>query len=237
MGRGEGALPRQLGIRGTLDPALGLDPGAGFFLWETWGAQPLSSNTSAHRPGTVAILAVLASLAAAWCGAQTGPVSDGHNLQDFIAPPGTRQIYKPSMLHADLVTGYDRRAPLDSVVYTLDNGARCCRVMGLDSTWVVDYTWVYAHQGLPKRWYDAEDLLRVGDSLGIGDSSPIVLTFGTYRIGVHAGSLEQVRSEAKRLRPPVMPPALAGRLRLKLERAEQALERGAAASSSSAAKH
>jgi len=54
-----------------------------------------------------------------------GPVSDPNNLQDFIAPPGTRQIYKPSMLHADYVTGYDRRARLDSVVYSRDNGARC----------------------------------------------------------------------------------------------------------------
>jgi hypothetical protein len=179
---------------------------------------------------------MLACLAAVLCGAQAGPVSDGHNLQDFIAPPGTRQIFKPSMLHADLATGYDRRAPLDSVVYALDNGARCCRVVGFDSLWVVDYTWVYAHQGLPKRWYDAEDLLRVGDSLGMGDSSPIVLTFGTYRIGVRAGSFEQVRSEAKRLRPRVMPPALSGRLRLKLERAQQALDRESRPGSSPAEK-
>ena len=179
---------------------------------------------------------MLAGLAVVLCGAQSGPVSDGHNLQDFIAPPGTRQVYKPSMLHADYVNGYDRRAPLDSVVYALDNGARCCRVIGFDSLWVVDYTWVYPHQGLPKRWYDAEDLLRVGDSLGVADSSPVVLTFGTYRIGVHAGSFEQVRAEAKRLRPRVMPPELAGRLRLKLERAQQALDHGAAAGSAPATK-
>ena len=194
-------------------------------------------NPPAHRSRTIAILAALACLAAAWCGAQAGSDSDGHNLQDFIAPPGTRQIYKPSMLHADLVQGYDRRAPLDTVVYTLDNGARCCRVVGYDSLWAVDYTWVYAHQGLPRRWYDAEDLLRVGDSLGIGDDSPIVLTFGTYRIGVHGGSFEQVRDEAKRLRPREMPPALAGRLRLKLERAQEALDRQAKAGSSPAEKH
>jgi len=160
------------------------------------------------------------------CGAQASPVSDGHNLQDFIAPPGTRQIYKPSMLHADYTTGYDRRMPLDSVVYALDNGARCCRVMGKDSLWVVDYTWVYPHQGLPKRWYDAEDLMRVGDSLGLGDSAPVVLTFGTYRTAIHARSFEQVRSEAKRLRPRQMPPELSGRLRLKLERAQKALDKG-----------
>jgi len=109
-------------------------------------------------------------------------------------------------------------------------------VIGFDSLWVVDYTWVYPHQGLPKRWYDAEDLLRVGDSLGINDSSPVVLTFGTYRIGVHAGSFEQVRSEAKRLRPRVMPQPLAGRLRLKLERAQRALDREAAGSSGAAKK-
>jgi hypothetical protein len=190
-----------------------------------------------RKSKAIAMLVTLAGLALVLCGAQSDPVSDGHNLQDFIAPPGTRRIYKPSMLHADLVVGYDRRARLDSVVYALDNGSRCCRVLGFDSLWVVDYTWVYAHQGLPRRWYDAEDLLRVGDSLGIGDSSPIVLTFGTYRTGVHAGSLEQVRSEAKRLRPPTMPPALAGRLRLKLERAEGALHGGAAASSTSTGKH
>jgi hypothetical protein len=170
------------------------------------------------------MLSALAGLAALLCGAAAGPVSDGHNFQDFIAPPGTKQIYKPSMLHADFTTGYDRRVPLDSVVYALDNGARCCRLMGRDSMWVVDYTWVYPHQGLPKRWYDAEDLLRVGDSLGMGDNSPVVLTFGTYRIGVNAGSFEQVRSEAKRLRPKAMPPELSGRLRLKLERAQQALD-------------
>jgi hypothetical protein len=182
------------------------------------------------------MLGTLACAAVVLCSAQAAPVSDGHNLQDFIAPPGTRQIYKPEMLHADYVTGYDRRAKLDSVVYALDNGARCCRVIGFDSLWVVDYSWVYPHQGLPKRWYDAEDLLRVGDSLRIDDSTPVVLTFGTYRIGVHAGSFEQVRTEAKRLRPRTMPPELVGRLRLKLERAQKALDHGAAAGSDSARK-
>lgn len=184
---------------------------------------------SAHTfPSGARFVFVLAVLGCVWAlGARAG--SDSHNLEDFIAPPGTRQIVQPSMLHADYVTGYDRRARLDSVVYALDNGARCCRVLGLDSTWVVDYTWVYPHQGMPKRWYDAEDLIRVGDSLGLGESSNVVLTFGTWRMGVHAGSLEQVRSEAKRLRPKVMPRPLAGRLRLKLERAEEAIARGAVA--------
>lgn len=159
-----------------------------------------------------------------------------HNLEDFIAPPGTRTISKPSLLHADLITGYDRRAPLDSVVYALENGARCCRVLGLDSVWVVDYTWVYPHRGMPKRWYDADDLLRVGDSLGLTDTSNVVFTFGTLRIGVHAGNYEQARSEAKRLRPKTMSTALAGRLRLKLERAQEELDRKATASSGAANK-
>ena len=189
-----------------------------------------------QRSRPARLLAPLAFLAVLLLSARAGSAPPDHNLEDFIAPPGTRQIVKPSMLHADLVRGYDRRAPLDSVVYALENGARCCRVIGLDSVWVVDYTWVYPHQGMPKRWYDAEDLLRVGDSLGLGDSSEIVLTFGTYRIGVHAGSFEQARAEAKRLRPQVMPRALAGRLRLKLERAQEALDREAAAAAGAAKK-
>jgi hypothetical protein len=175
------------------------------------------------------VLMMLACLAAVVVGTRAGSEPPERNLEDFIAPPGTRQVYKPSMLHADLTTGYDRRAPLDTVVYALENGARCCRVLGLDSVWVVDYTWVYPHHGMPQRWYDAEDLLRVGDSLGLGDSSNVVFTFGTYRLGVHAGSFEQTRAEAKRLRPQVMPRALAGRLRLKLDRAREALAREAGA--------
>ena len=173
------------------------------------------------------VLIPLACMAVMFLVGRAGSEQPDHNLQDFIAPPGTRTITKPSMLHADLITGYDRRFPLDSVVYALENGSRTCRVIGLDSTWVVDYTWVYPHRGMPKRWYDADDLLRVGDSLGLGDTSNVVFTFGTYRIGVHAGSFEQARSEARRLRPKTMPTALAGRLRLKLERAEEALKRGA----------
>lgn len=155
--------------------------------------------------------------------ARSGP--SGPDLRDITAPPGTRQVSRPSMASADLVTGYDRRAPLDTVVYALENGARCRRVLGLDSVWAVDYTWVYPHRGMPPRWYDAEDLLRVGDSLGLGDSSNVVFTFGTYRVGVRAESFEQARAEAKRLRPHSMPRALAGRLRLKLERAREALAR------------
>jgi hypothetical protein len=188
---------------------------------------------SARAAGALLLLAfpVLAALAA-----HAATATPDFNLQDYIAPPGTRQSLKPSMLHADLVVGYDRRAPLDTVVYALENGSRCCRVIGLDSVWVVDYTWVYPHRGMPKRWYDAEDLIRVGDSLGLGDDAEVVLTFGTYRIGVHAGSFKQARSEGKRLRPKVMPPELAGRLRLKLERAQDALDREAKAASAAAKK-
>jgi hypothetical protein len=181
-------------------------------------------------------LCLLVFPAVAAVSAFAGSDSPDYNLHDFIAPPGTRQSMKPSMLHADLMTGYDRRAPLDTVVYALENGSRCCRVIGPDSVWVVDYTWVYPHRAMPKRWYDAEDLMRVGDSLGLGDDSEVLLTFGTYRIGVRAGSYEQARAEAKRRRPKVMPTALAGRLRLKLERAQAALDREAAAQSSGAKK-
>jgi hypothetical protein len=186
----------------------------------------LPSVVPPQKARAARVLIPLAFLAAALLIGRAGSEPPEHNLQDFIAPPGTRTITKPSMLHADLITGYDRRFPLDSVVYALENGSRTCRVLGLDSTWVVDYTWVYPHRGMPKRWYDAEDLLRVGDSLGLSDTSNVVFTFGTYRIGVHAGSFEQARSEAKRLRPKTMSTALAGRLRLKLERAEEALARG-----------
>lgn len=189
----------------------------------------MSMHLLARRARAAAVLCVLAfQTVAAWTAHATDP---DFNLQDYIAPPGTRQSMKPSMLHADLVKGYDRRAPLDTVVFALENGSRCCRVIGPESTWVVDYTWVYPHRGMPKRWYDAEDLLRVGDSLGLGDDSEVILTFGTYRIAVHAGSFEQARSEAKRLRPKTMSPELAGRLRLKLERAQEALDREAAARS------
>jgi len=197
---------------------------------------PVSARVSPPRARAARLLWLLAFPALVAMGAHAGTDPPDFNLQDYIAPPGTRQSMKPSMLHADLATGYDRRAPLDSVVFALENGSRCCRVIGLDSVWVVDYTWVYPHQGMPKRWYDAEELIRVGDSLHLGDDAEVVLTFGTYRLGVHAGSYEQARSQGKRLRPKVMPPELAGRLRLKLERAQEVLDREAAAKSGAAKK-
>lgn len=169
-------------------------------------------------------LALAAGLAAPLGGAVSA--APERTLEDFLAPPGS-SYPRPAVFQADLSEGFDRRLPLDSVVHVLDNGARACRVLRAESTWVVDYTWVYPHTVLPKRWYDAEGLLRAGDSLGLGDDARVVFTFGTYRLGVRAGSVGQVREEARRLRPAVMPRRLAGRLRLKLERAEEALKRGA----------
>jgi len=175
----------------------------------------------AHRP-----LRLLLPIGAALAMVVTACASSGQperGLADLMAPPGTRQVVKPELMRADLWMGLDRRVPLDSVVYALENGARCCRVLGTDSLWAVDYSWVYPHTGLPPRWYDAQDLLRVGDSLALSETTKVVVTFGTCRIGVRAGSLEQASSEAERLRPPVMPRQLAGRLKLKLERAMNAL--------------
>ena len=145
------------------------------------------------------------------------------NLVDYIAPPGTKQSLKPFMLHADLWVGIDQRAKLDSTVYALERGARCCRVLNADSLWAVDYTWVYPHDVLPRRWYEPAELLRVGDSLRVADDAEIRMTFGTCRIGVRAKSYEQAQLEATRLRPAEMPPRLVGRLKLKLDRAKKAL--------------
>jgi hypothetical protein len=150
------------------------------------------------------------------------PVPQPH-LQDFIAPPGSMQKFQPFMLHADLWVGIDQRAKLDSIVFVLDNGARCAQVMNKDSTWAVDYTWVYPHTLFPPRWYDARSLIKTGDSLQLGDDADLQLTFGTLRMGVHAGSLKQATSEAYRLWPTEMSPALRGRLKLKLDRAKRAL--------------
>jgi hypothetical protein len=129
----------------------------------------------------------------------------------------------PFMLHADLWLGIDQRATLDTIVFVLDNGARCCKVLNRDSTWAVDYTWVYPHSLFPPRWYDARSLIRTGDSLRLADDADLKLTFGTLRVGVRAGSLKQATAEAYRLWPSEIPPALRGRLKLKLERAQKAL--------------
>jgi hypothetical protein len=127
------------------------------------------------------------------------------------------------MLHADLWLGLDQRVKLDSIVFVLDNGARCAQVLHRDSTWAVDYTWVYPHTLFPPRWYDARSLIQTGDSLKLPDDADLQLTFGTLRVGVHAGSLKQATLEAYRLWPTEMPPALRGRLKLKLDRAKKAL--------------
>ena len=144
-------------------------------------------------------------------------------LEDFIAEPGSSQHFQPFMLHADLWLGIDQRAKLDSIVFVLENGARCAKVLNKDSTWAVDYTWVYPHSLLPPRWYDARSLIHTGDSLKLPDDADLKLTFGTMRIGVHANTLGEATAEAYRLWPTEMPPALRGRLKLKLDRAKKAL--------------
>jgi hypothetical protein len=183
----------------------------------------------------VLLLAILAGLGALGAGTSGAPASSNvglppadkpvpqPHLEDFIAPPGSTQKLQPFMLHADLWVGIDQRAKLDSIVFVLDNGARCAQVMNKDSTWAVDYTWVYPHTLFPPRWYDAKSLIKTGDSLQLGDDADLQLTFGTLRMGVHAGSLKQATSEAYRLWPTEMSPALRGRLKLKLDRAKRAL--------------
>ena len=176
---------------------------------------------SGPRPSRAwSALVVLAGLALG-----AAPPIEAPHLEDFIAPPGTMQPMKPFMLHADLWVGIDQRARLDTTVFVLENGARCCRVVNADSLWAVDYTWIYPHDVLPSRWYDARELLRVGDSLKIGDDAAIRFTFGTCRIAVRAKTYEQAHAEALRLWPQAMPERLKGRLRLKLERANEALKR------------
>jgi hypothetical protein len=127
------------------------------------------------------------------------------------------------MLHADLWMGIDKRARLDTLVYALENGARTCRVTNADSLWAVDYTWIYPHSVFPPRWYDARELLQAGDSISVPEDAVIQFTFGTCRIGVRAHDYESARAEALKHWPPVMPTRLAGRLRLKLERAQRVL--------------
>ena len=144
-------------------------------------------------------------------------------LEDFIAPPGSTQKFQPFMLHADLWLNLDQRVKLDSIVFVLENGARCAKVLSKDSTWAVDYTWVYPHTLFPPRWYDARGLIQTGDSLKLPDDADVQLTFGTLRTGVHAGSLAQATAEAYRQWPVEMPVALRGRLKLKLDRAKKAL--------------
>ena len=144
-------------------------------------------------------------------------------LEDFIAEPGSKQKFQPFMLHADYWVGMDHRAKLDTIVFALENGARTCKVMNKDSTWAVDYSWVYPHDHFPPRWYDAKHLIRTADSLKLADDAQLNFTFGTMRVAVRAKTLGQATSEAYRLWPKEMPTALQGRLKLKLERAKKAL--------------
>lgn len=144
-------------------------------------------------------------------------------LEDYIQPPGTSQPMQPFMLHADLWMGMDQRAVLDTVVYALENGARCCKVLNADSLWAVDYTWIYPHAVFPPRWYDTRALLAAADSLQVPDDAVLDFTFGTCRVGVRAKTYEQAHAQALRLWPAEIPPRLLGRLSLKLDRARRAL--------------
>jgi len=180
------------------------------------------------RRSLIAVFAALACVGSLGAGTPVTPEAPPTpvpqpRLVDFIAPPGSTQKFQPFMLHADLWVGIDQRAKLDTIVFVLDNGARCAQVRNHDSTWVVDYTWVYPHTVFPPRWYDAKSLIKTGDSLKLADDADIRLTFGTMRMAVHAGSLKQATSEAYRLWPAEMPPELRGRLKLKLDRAKKAL--------------
>ena len=178
-------------------------------------AHAAPAQTAAKPPATTPAAARSASAAAV-----QAPSARPPRLEDFIAESGSTA---PFMLHADLWQGIDQRAKLDTLVFVLDNGARCCQVLNRDSTWAVDYTWVYPHSLFPPRWYDARSLIQTGDSLRLPDDADMKLTFGTLRVGVRAGSLKQATAEAYRLWPTEMPPALRGRLKLKLERAQKAL--------------
>ncbi len=181
---------------------------------------------SVTRAVTRAAFALLVGLGLSFPRAATsaGPPAKQPRLEDFIAEPGSTQRLQPFMLHADLWVGIDQRAKLDSIVFVLDNGARCCQVLDRDSTWAVDYTWVYPHNLLPPRWYDARSLLHTGDSLKLADDADLKLTFGTLRMGVRAKTLQQATAEAYRLWPTKLPPSFPGRLKLKLERARKTLE-------------
>lgn len=174
-------------------------------------------------PRSVRVLAPLCFLAVSVIASFAGEPVKQPQLEDFIAEPGSTTNLKPFMLHADLWLGLDRREKLDSLVFVLDNGARACKVLNRDSLWAVDYTWVYPHSQLPPRWYDARSLIHTGDSLKLADDADLQLTFGTLRVGVHARTAAQAEAEAYRLWPHEVPPALAGRLRVKLERAKKAL--------------
>ena len=181
-------------------------------------ASPLSRLARAAVPALFLLAACGVSLAAP-AGAQR-PATAQPRLVDFIAEPGTTS---PFMLHADLWLGLDQRAKLDTIVFVLENGARCCKVLNRDSMWAVDYTWVYPHTLFPPRWYDARSLIHTGDSLKLADDADMKLTFGTLRVGVPAKTLAQATTQAYRLWPPEIPPAMRGRLKLKLERAQKVL--------------
>lgn len=175
-------------------------------------------NPTSPLPRATRVLIPILLVAAAFSARAAAPVR-APRFDDVIAESGTTSPY---MLHADLWLGIDQRAKLDTLVFVLDNGARTCKVLNRDSTWAVDYTWIYTHTVLPERWYDPREMIRVGDSLRVADDAVPEFTLGTLRVGVRAGSLAQATSEAYRLWPTEIPPALRGRLNLKIERAKKA---------------
>jgi hypothetical protein len=189
---------------------------------------------------TLAGAAMLLALALAAAPSGGTPAAAGKvkqpRLEDWIAEPGSTQKFQPFMLHADQWFGLDQRAKLDTIVFVLENGGRICQVLDRDSTWAADYTWVYPHNLLPPRWYDARSLFHVGDSLKLADDVDLKLTFGTMRLGVKAGSLKEATAEAYRRWPTEMPVSLRGRLKLKLDRAQKALEAESTANESGEAK-
>lgn len=168
----------------------------------------------------LALVLSLVALVHAAPAPRTGFTPRDTRLEDVIAAPGTTA---PRMLHADLWQGLDQRVKLDTLVFVLENGARTCKVLDRDSTWAVDYTWIYPHTVLPARWYDPRSLIRTGDSLRIADDADLVCTFGTLRTAVRARTLAQATAAAYQAWPTEMPLALRGRLKLKLERALKTL--------------
>lgn len=170
--------------------------------------------------GPLALVLSMVALVHAAPAPRTGFTPRDTRLEDVIAAPGTTA---PRMLHADLWQGLDQRVKLDTLVFVLENGARTCKVLDRDSTWAVDYTWIYPHTVLPARWYDPRSLIRTGDSLRIADDADLVCTFGTLRTAVRARTLAQATAAAYRAWPTEMPLALRGRLKLKLERALKTL--------------
>src|SRR5262249_26289353 len=129
--------------------------------WWTHISIPLDRSAMNVRRTAPVLLATLFVLGLCSLRATADTASPGQQprLVDFLAGPGPTQKLQPFLLHADYWQGLDQRAKLDSIVFVLENGARCAKVLDRDSTWAVDYTWVYPHALFPPRWYDAKSLI------------------------------------------------------------------------------